>query len=206
VSQIDAPAGWYIDPDRIETQRYWDGQAWTDDRAPLYPGTGSTPPTMGQPLDATAASTTTSTGRKSGLVIGLVVAVVLLTVGVGVLIALLAVTGRSTPSAVTRKAVDTLVTSDLANASLAMESYFVAHDTYPISTALAISTAAKVITSPGNTVTITTDGTTGYCIAGWGTDSSYSASAPKLYDSRAGGLQPAGKACSQQYDNSFKIP
>src|SRR3989337_2750247 len=30
------PAGWYPDPDNPETtQRYWDGQAWTESHAPL---------------------------------------------------------------------------------------------------------------------------------------------------------------------------
>jgi uncharacterized protein DUF2510 len=31
----DAPPGWYRDPDQAETQRYWDGEEWTDQRAPL---------------------------------------------------------------------------------------------------------------------------------------------------------------------------
>lgn len=31
------PAGWYPDPDQVQTQRYWDGEAWTDQRAPLPP-------------------------------------------------------------------------------------------------------------------------------------------------------------------------
>lgn len=31
----NAPAGWYRDPDQPETQRYWDGEQWTDQRAPL---------------------------------------------------------------------------------------------------------------------------------------------------------------------------
>jgi hypothetical protein len=30
-----APAGWYPDPDQVDTQRYWDGEGWTDQRAPL---------------------------------------------------------------------------------------------------------------------------------------------------------------------------
>jgi hypothetical protein len=30
-----APAGWYPDPDQVQTQRFWDGSAWTDQRAPL---------------------------------------------------------------------------------------------------------------------------------------------------------------------------
>jgi Protein of unknown function (DUF2510) len=29
------PPGWYADPEQPETDRYWDGQAWTDRRAPL---------------------------------------------------------------------------------------------------------------------------------------------------------------------------
>ncbi len=32
-----APAGWYLDPSQTATQRYWDGEAWTDQRAPLAP-------------------------------------------------------------------------------------------------------------------------------------------------------------------------
>ena len=87
-----------------------------------------------------------------------------------------------------------------------MESFHSANNAYPSSGAMAISTANRIITSPGNTLTITTDETSGYCIAGWGTDGSYSATEPKLYDSRAGGLQPDGKTCSLQYDTSYKIP
>jgi hypothetical protein len=28
------PAGWYADPERAGQQRYWDGAAWTEHRAP----------------------------------------------------------------------------------------------------------------------------------------------------------------------------
>lgn len=31
------PAGWYIHPTMADTRRYWDGQRWTADIAPLYP-------------------------------------------------------------------------------------------------------------------------------------------------------------------------
>jgi drug/metabolite transporter (DMT)-like permease len=33
-----APAGWYPDPDQVQTQRFWDGTNWTDQRAPLTEG------------------------------------------------------------------------------------------------------------------------------------------------------------------------
>ena len=38
-----APPGWYPDPTAPGTQRYWDGQAWTDHHAPLA-GPAATPP------------------------------------------------------------------------------------------------------------------------------------------------------------------
>lgn len=41
------PAGWYADPESPSQQRYWDGQAWTDQHAaPTRPAVG--PPTSGQ--------------------------------------------------------------------------------------------------------------------------------------------------------------
>ena len=30
------PAGWYPDPEYQGYQRYWNGQQWTDDRAPSF--------------------------------------------------------------------------------------------------------------------------------------------------------------------------
>jgi hypothetical protein len=33
----NVPAGWYRDPDQVNTQRYWTGSAWTDQRAPMAP-------------------------------------------------------------------------------------------------------------------------------------------------------------------------
>ena len=31
------PPGWYADPEMADTQRYWDGAAWTEHRAPGSP-------------------------------------------------------------------------------------------------------------------------------------------------------------------------
>ena len=44
MSRPDSPArkaGWYPDPERAHTLRYWDGDAWTDDRAPEVPSEAS---------------------------------------------------------------------------------------------------------------------------------------------------------------------
>jgi len=38
------PAGWYPDPERDDSQRYWDGEGWTDQRAPLPPSGGRSVP------------------------------------------------------------------------------------------------------------------------------------------------------------------
>lgn len=34
-------AGWYLDPDGANTQRYWDGSTWTDQLAPMTESTAS---------------------------------------------------------------------------------------------------------------------------------------------------------------------
>ena len=36
------PAGWYPDPEQAAQQRYWDGQQWTEHRAPVA-GQGASP-------------------------------------------------------------------------------------------------------------------------------------------------------------------
>ena len=44
----DTPAGWYPDPEQAGQQRYWDGQQWTEHRAPLEGGGVQQPAWGGQ--------------------------------------------------------------------------------------------------------------------------------------------------------------
>lgn len=41
--EVKAPAGWYPHPSMAATQRYWDGQAWTDHVAPATAGPATAP-------------------------------------------------------------------------------------------------------------------------------------------------------------------
>jgi type IV pilus assembly protein PilA len=106
-----------------------------------------------------------------------------------------------------KKAVDKSVVSDVTNASLSMESYYSTNNAYPITKAQATATtnADKIVVSAGNALSITTDGTTGYCIAGTNAASNYS-STPKFYDSNKGGLQSDGGTCSSTYTNTIALP
>ena len=106
-----------------------------------------------------------------------------------------------------KKAVDKSVVSDVTNASLSMESYYSTNNAYPTTNAQATATtnADKIVVSAGNSLTITTDGATGYCIAGTNPASNYS-SAPKYYDSNKGGLQSDNGTCSSTYTNTITLP
>jgi micrococcal nuclease len=42
---MTTPAGWYPDPERQGQLRYWDGAAWTEHRAPMYPSSPQHPST-----------------------------------------------------------------------------------------------------------------------------------------------------------------
>jgi|GEM_PF-5228891 len=62
---IEPRAGWYIDPDQQEFQRYWDGTQWTERTAPApstAPPAPPTPPISADPMHATAAANS-STAR-----------------------------------------------------------------------------------------------------------------------------------------------
>ena len=41
-----APAGWYPDPKMVDTRRYWDGEKWTDLRAPAAAPSRNNPGTV----------------------------------------------------------------------------------------------------------------------------------------------------------------
>lgn len=63
------PAGWYAHPEMAGTQRYWDGQRWTDHIAPGTP-----------PITATAVAQ--QTGPSDGLIVaGYITAALLPIVG-----------------------------------------------------------------------------------------------------------------------------
>jgi prepilin-type N-terminal cleavage/methylation domain-containing protein len=106
-----------------------------------------------------------------------------------------------------KKAVDKSVVSDVTNASLSLESYYSTNNAYPTTKALATAAANadRIVTSTGDSLTITTDGTTGYCISGSNTASNYAATG-KVYDSNKGGLQTDGAPCSTGYTNTITLP
>jgi hypothetical protein len=41
IPSANVPAGWYPDPDRPHSQRFWDGTAWTDQIAPMAETAGA---------------------------------------------------------------------------------------------------------------------------------------------------------------------
>lgn len=80
------PAGWYPDPQQPDTQRYWDGQRWTEHTAPLAPQAppATQPATVGMyapppaaPTKTAAAGTKMTTQKKwligGGIAAGIIV-------------------------------------------------------------------------------------------------------------------------------------
>lgn len=43
------PAGWYADPEMVDTRRYWDGEAWTEHRQEMT--SAAPPPVLVQQAD-----------------------------------------------------------------------------------------------------------------------------------------------------------
>lgn len=44
---MTTPAGWYPDPTQVDIQRYWDGEHWTNQRAPAPAAAASPPANVG---------------------------------------------------------------------------------------------------------------------------------------------------------------
>jgi type IV pilus assembly protein PilA len=181
-------AGWYPDPTMPNTQRYWDGHAWTQHAAPLTPT---------QPAQAPKRM---SAGALVALIIGVAFATI-------IVVAILAGIAIPVFFSQRKKEVDKSVVYDVTSASLSMESYYSTNNSYPATKAEETSPTNldRIEVSAGNSITIATDGTTGYCIAGTNPDSNYSVS-PKVYDSDHGGLQADGASCSKTYVNVYTLP
>lgn len=91
--QQPAPAGWYAHPSMADTQRYWDGQQWTDHIAPGSPQTAPASPRT----EAQANHTLITVGLLSAFllpILGFIVGVILLAkreAAAGVVVVLLAI-------------------------------------------------------------------------------------------------------------------
>lgn len=69
----NVPAGWYPDPDQVDTQRYWAGSEWTDQRAPMTPQYVSPLDELSTPPGLVAAGVATALLFPiAGFVIGVV--------------------------------------------------------------------------------------------------------------------------------------
>src|SRR6185295_13210245 len=66
---MTTPAGWYLDPDGTGGQRYWNGESWTEHRAPAA---------VEAPPGSAHATPARKSGRDPKVLIGLGAAVVVL--------------------------------------------------------------------------------------------------------------------------------
>lgn len=183
---MTVPAGWYINTSEPTEQRYWDGEQWSGHTAP--------PPLFD-------SATTPSRRRQNGQLIGVLV---------GSLLVIIAATIYSTvylPRHFQTRTVNTVfVVSDMGQLALALDQYHNIHHAYPRSLSeLTAAPAVPFSRTQGNELTITTDGTSGYCIYGMSPDSDYWRLA-KLYDSSEGIFRPKGTPCSVNYPYRFTLP
>jgi hypothetical protein len=181
------PQGWYLDPMNPSTQRYWNGQSWTEHAAPA-PGTR-------------AAYEDRRHQNRTALIAFLVVALVVVSI-----IALFA--GLVLPRVETQRKYETVdVVVDMAHVAINVQVYHALYHSYP--TSLNALTSARgtppFFISGGNNIELSTDGVTGFCLVGTSLDSDYNRLA-KLYDSRAGGFELKGTPCSAAYPHRYFLP
>lgn len=81
---MTTPAGWFPDPDDPTQQRYWDGQAWTDNRMPLPPPPPVNPPPPPQTAHAAPEQPQTYGGhsRTTWVIVAVVVSALLVVAGI----------------------------------------------------------------------------------------------------------------------------
>lgn len=95
--------GWYTDPTRTYSYRYWDGQTWTNqvssggtsgsDPNPLDPTIAATPPAPGSEAQTTAPApaqpavqvTQSSGGSSFGTIIGVILAIIVVVILIAVI-------------------------------------------------------------------------------------------------------------------------
>jgi len=181
------PQGWYLDPMNSSTQRYWDGQNWTEHAAPA-PGTH-------------AATQDRRHQNRTALIAFLVVALVVVSI-----IALF--TGLVLPRVETQRKYQTVaVVVDMSHAAINIQVYHALYHSYP--TSLNALTSARgtppFVIARGHVIEMSTDGITGFCLTATSLYSDYDKLA-KVYDSRAGGFQHKGIPCSASYRYRYYLP
>jgi type IV pilus assembly protein PilA len=104
-----------------------------------------------------------------------------------------------------KKAVDASVRSDLRTVAHEMETYFVDNQSYPATVAsssgalsgntITVGTNVNNLTG-GNTISVTPlDAGNAYCLSGFNTKGSTTATAQFVWVNKSGGLQPAKGIC-----------
>lgn len=181
------PPGWYLDPGVPNTQRYWDGLNWTNFTSPLYIGT-----LQSVPIKRSAKSTV---AIAAGAVVGVVVVLVLLI-------------AAAVP--VAHKQINqtqSYVEHDVGDVAVSMQAYYEANHKFPTTSQEFFSdrNPQPTTVTPGDQLTISTDGVSGYCVSGIRPGSPY-ANLPKVYDSQQGGLLNEGAQCSSTFVYMFYIP
>jgi type II secretory pathway pseudopilin PulG len=181
------PPGWYLDPMNLSSQRYWDGQQWTEHSAPA-PG-------------SRAANEDRRHKNRTALIALLSIALVV--VSIVALFAALVVPRVQTQ----RKYQTVAVVVDLSHAAINIQVFHALYHSYPTSlNALAGAQGTPPFQiARGHIIEMSTDGVTGFCLTATSLYSDYDKLA-KVYDSRAGGFQYKGIPCSVSYPYRYFLP